>query len=146
MLNIPLFIERKRSRADNLCNWQVNGQVLLLLNNSLVPWFIILPITSEIELYKLPGTERSILERYIDILSAFIVEHFNVDKLNVATIGNVVNQMHIHIVGRHENDYCWPDVVWGRSEKELYQEPEVQNILDLTSKELGESFIHSNSL
>ncbi len=118
----------------------INGQVLLLLNNSLVPWFIILPNTSEIELYKLPGTERSILERNIDILSAFIVEHFNVDKLNVAAIGNVVNQMHIHIVGRHENDYCWPDVVWGRSEKELYQEPEVQNILDLISKELGESF------
>lgn len=133
-------------KSDTIEIGSINGQVLLLFNNSLVPWFIILPVTTEIELYKLSESERSILEKNIDILSGFIVRNFNVDKLNVATIGNVVKQLHIHLVGRHENDYCWPGVVWGRSEKELYQEQEVQKIINLLSDECGDSFKRSASL
>ena len=41
--------------------------------------------------------------------------HFAIDKINVASIGNVVSQLHIHVIGRRRDDAYWPDVVWGRS-------------------------------
>ncbi len=115
----------------------ISGQSLLLMNNSLVPWFIVLPNTREIELYKLSTDERGKLEKNIDILSGFILNNFNVEKLNVATIGNVVSQLHIHIVGRHKNDFCWPGVVWGKSDRIPYKESELMNISNLLVQKLG---------
>ncbi len=129
-----------RLKEDTIQLGSINGQGLLLLNNSLVPWFIVLPNTSETELYKLPDSERRILEKNINILSEFILATFAVEKLNVATIGNVVSQMHIHIVGRHKNDFCWPDVVWGQTDKTAYTESELRNILTQVIQKLGDSF------
>jgi diadenosine tetraphosphate (Ap4A) HIT family hydrolase len=119
----------------------LNGQVLLLFNNALVPWFIVLPNTDEIELFRLEKTERALLETNIDLISALLVNHFETDKVNVASIGNVVSQMHIHVVGRHKNDPCWPGVVWGNSQKSLYQPSEVENIRQLVSREFEAQFI-----
>lgn len=130
----------ERLKEDTIQLGFINGQALLLMNNSLVPWFIVLPNTSEIELYKLPESERRMLEENIDILSEFILNNFDVEKLNVATIGNMVNQMHIHIVGRHKNDFCWPGVVWGRTDRKAYKELELTSILSLVVQKLGDSF------
>ena len=129
-----------RLKEDTIQLGYMNGQALLLMNNSLVPWLIVLPNTSETELYKLPEPERRVLEENICILSDFIVNNFGVEKLNVATIGNVVSQMHIHIVGRHRNDFCWPGVVWGQADRKAYEELELTSILTLAAQKLGDSF------
>jgi len=129
-----------RLKEDTIQLGFLNGQTLLLMNNSLAPWFIILPNTSEKELFKLPESERRVLEKNINILSEFIVNNFDVEKLNVATIGNVVSQMHIHVVGRHRNDFCWPGVVWGRTDKVAYGDLELTSILTLAVNKLGDSF------
>ena len=129
-----------RLQEDTIQLGSVSGQALLLMNNALVPWFIVLPNTTETELYKLPESERRVLEKNINILSAFILSNFDVEKLNVATIGNVVSQMHVHIVGRHRNDFCWPGVVWGQTARKAYGESELTSILTLLTRQLGDAF------
>jgi len=101
---------------------------ILLMNNSLVPWIIIVPEVNVIEFFDIEETQQQTILQQINQLSKFIKSEYKVDKINVATIGNVVKQMHIHVVGRFENDYCWPGVVWGESGKEFYADSEVLKI------------------
>jgi diadenosine tetraphosphate (Ap4A) HIT family hydrolase len=101
---------------------------LLLMNNALVPWFILVPVTTETEIVDLSAQDQARLLQEINLISVFIREHFNITKLNTAAIGNVVSQLHIHVVGRDPADYCWPDVVWGRQERRAYSDEELHKI------------------
>ena len=127
-------------KADTIELGLLNSQTLLLLNNSLVPWFIILPNTNETELFRLEKAERALLDNNIDLISDFLINHFKSDKLNVATIGNVVSQMHMHVVGRRTSDPYWPDVVWGQPEKQSYQKSDILKIKQLLASEFQNGF------
>lgn len=105
--------------------------VLLLMNNSLVPWFILVPKTNKTELHELDTAAQIQLFSAINKISDFISSEFKPDKLNVAAIGNIVNQMHIHIIARYKTDTYWPGVVWGMSEKQAYELYEVKKITAL---------------
>lgn len=94
--------------------------LVLLMNNSLVPWFILVPKTDKTELYELDQAMHTQVFNTIRQISEFITDEFKPDKLNVAAIGNIVSQMHIHIVGRYKSDVYWPGVVWGATEKQVY--------------------------
>jgi len=118
----------------------LQDSLLLLMNNSLVPWFIIVPKTSKLELYELSEREQAALHQNINLLSEFMVNNFRIDKLNVASIGNIVNQMHIHVIGRQREDYCWPDVVWGKKERVAYEPDQVSNLVDALTKSLLQHF------
>jgi len=101
---------------------------LLLLNNSLVPWFILVPEVDVFEFFEIEiETQQTILEE-INELSKFLKNEFKTDKINIATIGNMVQQLHIHVIGRSKNDYCWPGVVWGAEGKKLYSNKEFSEI------------------
>ncbi len=102
--------------------------ILLLMNNALIPWFILLPKTDKTELYELDNNTQTQIFSIINRLSAFISTDYKPDKINVAAIGNIVQQLHIHIVARYKTDCYWPGVVWGGSEKEAYNEKKVENI------------------
>ena len=115
---------------------------LLLLNNSLVPWFILVPDTTATEIYELPHAQQLELLEEITIISNHLKQNFAVDKLNVAAIGNIVNQMHIHIVGRHVDDFCWPGVVWGAEGTQSYNDNEVESIKAQLIKNLPDIFSH----
>jgi len=112
---------------------------LLLMNNSLVPWFILVPETDEMEITDLSKTDQEILLKEINLISSFVKDNFDMPKLNTAAIGNIVSQLHIHIVGRSPSDYCWPNVVWGTKEKEPYTDERVKGITALLTKQLGET-------
>ncbi len=101
---------------------------VLLMDNALFPWFILVPETEHQELYLLPGDQKDKVYKRIDQFSLFLKERLRVDKLNVAAIGNIVNQLHIHIVGRRHDDPCWPGVVWGLSEKKPYSRDQLNEI------------------
>ena len=81
---------------------KLNISLLLLVNNSLLPWFILVPKTSVTEMTDLSPSDQASLLEEINLLSAFVKGNFNISKLNIAAIGNIVSQLHIHIVGR------WP--------------------------------------
>ena len=97
----------------------------VLMANALVPWIIIVPEVNEVEFYKIEASQQQILLQQINQFSEFLKTECKVDKINVASIGNVVQQMHIHVVGRFVDDFCWPGVVWGAEGKKPYVESEV---------------------
>ncbi|MGA7828715.1 MAG: HIT family protein [Geobacteraceae bacterium] len=102
--------------------------LLLLLKNSLVPWFILVPQRSATEIFELDQKDQEALLEEINLISDFVQGLPGVEKLNVAAIGNIVKQLHVHVIGRNPQDFCWPNVVWGRTEKAPYLDKAVQAI------------------
>ena len=81
--------------------------------------------TAEIEFYRLEMQLQMQLLSQINLLSEFIVENFPTDKINIGMIGNMVSQLHVHVVGRNREDSCWPGVVWGAQQFRPYETGEV---------------------
>lgn len=116
-------------KKDCLVLGKLEYSHLLLLNNSLAPWFVLVPETDVTEFYKLDIDFQHKLLEEINLIADFTQQEFNISKINIATIGNVVKQLHIHVVGRHEQDYCWPGVVWGNPQKQTYKDCEINTIV-----------------
>jgi len=106
----------------------LNNSTLLLHKNALLPWFILVPHTQKTEIYKIETIQQGILQQDINRLAQFVEQHFKTDKLNIATIGNIVPQLHVHIIGRHINDFCWPQPVWGQTDSREYDTENLQSI------------------
>jgi diadenosine tetraphosphate (Ap4A) HIT family hydrolase len=89
---------------------------VLLHRNALLPWFILVPEVEPrlTELHELDGARRRTLDDELDVLARFLKSQMGATKVNIAAIGNIVPQLHLHVVGRREDDPCWPGVVWGR--------------------------------
>jgi len=130
------------SRLSNNCHilGKLNISLLLMMNNSLVPWFILVPNTSVTEMTDLSETDQATLLKEINLMSNFVKGNFDISKLNIAAIGNIVSQCHVHVIGRDPSDYCWPNVVWGTKEKEPYTDERVKEITALLVDQLGSRF------
>ncbi|MEQ8795556.1 MAG: HIT domain-containing protein [Gammaproteobacteria bacterium] len=131
------FVLDSKLDSDCITIAEWDDCLLLLMNNALVPWFILVPKTRATELFQLDHEQQQLLQQHIDALSQFILGHFDVTKINVAAIGNVVSQLHVHVIGRSPEDYCWPGVVWGRSESEPYQPDAMIRICAAARKKLN---------
>jgi len=125
---------------DCLVLAESDTSLLLLMNNALVPWFILVPRTNETELHALDATTQAALLKEVNLLASKVKTVFAVDKLNLAAIGNVVQQLHVHVIGRRHTDYCWPNVVWGRSEREPYTEAAVAELVQNLLPHLRDTF------
>lgn len=87
---------------------------LRLQNEDRFPWVILVPNRDNVsELIDLNEAEQTLLMQEISKVSKAMQIIFSPDKLNVATLGNIVKQLHIHIIARYENDAAWPNPVWG---------------------------------
>lgn len=86
---------------------------LLLQRNALLPWYILVPEVPVTELHLVQQPLRNRIRDAVDALAALIKSHHACPHTNVAAIGNMVPQLHIHVIGRHPEDPCWPGVVWG---------------------------------
>ncbi|WP_395373815.1 HIT family protein [Marinicella sp. W31] len=89
------------------------GFHILLHRNASIPWFIVVPETTAVELYQLSSEQSKILQFIQSALGDFLQQGFHAEKINIAAIGNIVRQLHVHVIGRFEADPCWPGVVWG---------------------------------
>jgi diadenosine tetraphosphate (Ap4A) HIT family hydrolase len=88
---------------------------LLLSNDSNYPWFILVPRRQDIsEVFQLDATDQLQLWHETSTLSQLLSASFNADKLNVAALGNVVSQLHMHVIVRFRDDAAWPAPVWGK--------------------------------
>jgi diadenosine tetraphosphate (Ap4A) HIT family hydrolase len=97
-----------------LCN-------VLLMNEALYPWLILVPRRQGVrELYELSREDRHLWLEESLALGHWLMEEFNGDKLNVAALGNVVAQLHIHHVVRFRTDPAWPGPVWGQHPRKPY--------------------------
>ena len=118
----------KRLQDDCFVLGRMEFSRVLLMNNAAVPWFVLVPNTQETEIFDLPSPERAMLWDEVDRMAEYLRRDPSIDKLNVAAIGNVVSQLHVHIVGRRQDDYCWPGVVWGSQWEQTYTESEVTQL------------------
>ncbi len=114
------------------------GCHILLKNNAAFPWIIIVPeVEKGIEdLHQLTPERYAEVAFLIRSVSHFVSDHFQTEKLNVACIGNVVRQMHLHIVGRSESDPAWPGTVWACDVKKSYSEEKIAAIKSTAQTEL----------
>lgn len=88
---------------------------LLLSNDSQYPWFILVPRRADIsEVFQLSEADQAQLWSETNSLSQTLLRLFNADKMNVAALGNVVSQLHMHVIVRHKTDVAWPAPVWGK--------------------------------
>jgi len=114
--------------------------LVLLMNNSLVPWFILVPQRTATELCELPPEDQLFVLGEVNLMYRFVRNHFKTDKVNVGAIGNVVSQLHIHVVGRRRDDFCWPGVVWGRTERQPYDDAAVEQLASVLAAALPSHF------
>lgn len=100
---------------------------ILMMNDSQYPWFILVPQRADIkEIYQLDQDDRQQLMVESCLLAEKLVEIYSPDKLNIAAIGNLVPQLHIHHVARYQSDKAWPGPIWGKFSPVPYIEQDAQ--------------------
>jgi len=105
-----------------------------------MPWVILVPDTQEVEFYRLSYDQQLEILDKINRLSEILMDNFDVTKLNIATIGNIVSQLHIHIVGRSPDDNCWPATAWGNSERTPYSHDQLIQIANTLKKSVTDHY------
>ena len=96
--------------------------LVLLLNDSQFPWFILVPQRENIrEIYELQSEDQQLLIQESSYFSQRLATIFEAEKLNVAAIGNIVPQLHVHHIVRYQTDKAWPAPVWGKFAATTYR-------------------------
>ena len=114
---------------------------LLLMRDANYPWFILVPDRENIrEIYQLGDTDQQLFLQESVLLSRVLMDIFNGDKLNIAALGNVVPQLHIHHIVRYEGDPSWPAPVWGKLPAKAYTDPELAAVIKKVTGALPEMF------
>lgn len=109
-----MFTLHPRLEADCIVMGDFPLSRLLLMNDARYPWFILVPRRNDIsEIYQLEDQEQQQLQRESSLLGKHLMERFGGDKLNIAALGNLVSQLHIHHIVRYRDDETWPGPVWG---------------------------------
>ncbi|HXD83944.1 MAG TPA: HIT domain-containing protein [Rudaea sp.] len=100
---------------------------VLLMDDARFPWLILVPRRAHLrELTDLGDAEQRLLLGEINRCARVLQTLFAPDKLNIAALGNVVAQLHVHVIARYALDAAWPRPVWGIGEREPYA-PDARN-------------------
>jgi diadenosine tetraphosphate (Ap4A) HIT family hydrolase len=102
-----------RLAADSHVLGALPASLLLLHREAALHWFILVPATACADVTDLPAAQRNALLDDAAALAAELKGHWGYPKVNIGALGNVVPQLHLHVVGRRPEDYCWPGPVWG---------------------------------
>ncbi|MBA1229237.1 HIT domain-containing protein [Pseudomonas viridiflava] len=114
---------------------------LLLSNDSSYPWFILVPRRTDIsEIFELSPEEQLQLWQETTTLSRILKDVFSADKINVAALGNVVSQLHMHVIVRKRDDAAWPAPVWGKQPAVPYTDEAFATIRERLRPELTSDF------
>jgi len=106
--------ERLSNSTIELANWQLSK--VLFKNEVNYAWFLLVPqINNLSEFTDLKIADQQQLLEEINRLSKIIQTEFKPDKINIATLGNQVSQLHVHIVGRFKTDPLWPESIWQKN-------------------------------
>ena len=115
MTDSDLFELDQRLAATSIAVTRRAGIEVRLVNDSRYQWLMLVPCLPDIfEMDDLPPDVAADLFRLAGDLGSWLKSFAAADKINIAMIGNVVPQMHVHVVARHRHDVDWPDPIWGR--------------------------------
>lgn len=100
--------------------------LVLLSRDANYPWYILVPKRSGIrEIHELSAEDRLQLLNESCALAEIIQHQYQPDKLNIAALGNMVPQLHIHHIARYQHDSAWPQPIWGKVAMKAYAEEEL---------------------
>ena len=110
---------------------------VLLMNDKRFPWLILVPRREGLRDFDdVAGAEKPNFHAEIDLASQVLREATRAEKMNVAALGNMVPQLHVHVIARFSTDAAWPGPVWGKGEAEPYGEEEARDF----AKKLAAAF------
>jgi len=96
---------------------------VLLMNDSQFPWLILVPERAELsEIYQLSEQDQFTLMQESSYVAQQLADSYLADKMNIAALGNMVPQLHIHHVVRYKSDKAWPAPIWGQFDAVPYNE------------------------
>jgi diadenosine tetraphosphate (Ap4A) HIT family hydrolase len=111
---------------------------VLLMNDANYPWLLLVPRRhGAVEVFDLDAAEQTQLMGEIATASRELKAITGCDKINVAAFGNVVSQLHIHVIARFRGDAAWPKPVWGAATARNYQVDALQNLLAMLRQRLS---------
>lgn len=120
-----------RLEADTYLLADLERMQILLFDTQQFPWLVVVPKKPEaVEITDLSREEHLLLQQDIYALSSKMQAIFKADKMNIATLGNMVPQLHFHIIARKKDDACFPKPVWGNFSKIPYDEKSLALMLD----------------
>ena len=123
------FILHPRLAQDTIFITNLNLSKVLLMNDSRYSWLILVPQVDNItEIYDLSAEQQIEFIQEANIAARVIKDIFNIDKINIGSLGNIVAQMHMHVIGRRQGDAAWPGPVWGYGIAEPYIESQIQTV------------------
>ena len=103
---------------------------LLLMKDAQFPWFILVPRCEEVsELFQLDSEDQRLLWQETTALAETLKDTFAADKMNIATLGNMVSQLHMHVIVRRREDAAWPAPVWGKLPAQPYSAEQLAAVL-----------------
>lgn len=121
-----------RLAADSVLLAVIQGIEVRAMAATPWPWLVLVPrFPGAVELFDLAPADRAALMELACELGARLRSEFAATKVNIAALGNIVRQLHVHVVARHEGDPGWPGPVWGRSEVPLDEEVRRQRLARL---------------
>ena len=123
-----MFKLDNRIEQDSFLVKEFNDFQIRLMDISEVFWVILIPKKSNLtELYELEIKDRNYLLNFAIELGDFLKSNEEYDKVNIAILGNVVSQLHLHLVMRNKHDPAWPGPVWGFNFKNKLDEKSKSN-------------------
>ena len=104
---------------------------VLLMRDANYPWCVLVPERENmVEIFDLSIDDQKQLQLESTSLLTYLKKEFNADKMNVAALGNVVSQLHVHHIVRYENDIAWPAPVWGAYPAKNYTDSELKKRIE----------------
>ena len=132
------FELNERLAADSIPVTAMELCDIRLMNDSRYCWLLLIPRRRGMEeWHELDEADSLQLAREIRKVSKALKEFAGADKINVAAIGNMVRQMHVHVVARKEGDATWPGTVWNAGEAVPYGEEASRELVDRLASALG---------
>ena len=132
-----MFSLNERLQADTRHVTDLGLCRVLLMNNALWPWLILVPMREEaVEIHRLEEGDQATLMREIALVSRVVERLFAPDKMNVGALGNMVPQLHVHVIGRTRVDPAWPGPVWGSGHARPYEPAEATALIDRLAEAL----------
>jgi diadenosine tetraphosphate (Ap4A) HIT family hydrolase len=125
-----MFVLDSKLQADTFLIADLKISSLLLMNDCNYLWLILVPRKANlVELTDLSFDEQVEVLREINSVAKILQKEFACEKLNIGALGNVVKQLHIHVISRKKNDVTFPKPVWGNAPTKPYEKEDAQKLI-----------------
>jgi len=134
-----MFVLNSTLENDSIPLMETDLCLVRLINDARYPWVLVVPKIPDVsELHELSDAEYAEVMKTARVLGGILKDSFDADKINTAVIGNMVSQLHVHIVARRRDDAAWPSPIWGVGDMEPLSDKECAHRLETIRVGIGD--------